>query len=110
VYTFFSGRFEVLNPKTGRWSNATFAGFRYECHLYNGKIVFVDQDEVRIATPLHREDGHHKINCPSIVFKFLPDTGKALYDKIKFTSNQCAGIPTQCVVLETFRRQKNKDQ
>jgi len=110
VYAFFSGCFEVLNPKTGRWSNATFAGFCYECHLSNGKIVIVDQDMVLIATPLYRRTTTIRLIAPLLCSSFCLTQARRYMIKIKFTSNQCAGIPTQCVVLETFRRQKNKDQ
>ena len=64
---------------------------------------------MKIAEPAHTEDTF-KINCPSVIYNFLPDKGKALYEKIKFMSNNRIGIQSQCVVVDTYKRQKNKDQ
>ena len=92
------------------WVDVDFDGYRYECkNKKTGETRHFEEEDVKIARPAHTEDTF-KINCPSIIFKFLPDKGKALYDKIKFTSNQVSGIPSQCVVLDIYKKQRNKDQ
>ena len=92
------------------WVDVDFDGYRYECkNKKTGETRHFEEEDVKIARPAHTEDTF-KINCPSVIFKFLPDKGKALYDKIKFTSNQVRGIPSQCIVRKNYKDQRNKDQ
>ena len=49
------------------------------------------------------------MDFPSMVFVYLPDKEKAIYDRIKVITN-LLGIETQCAVMKQFKGQKNKDQ
>ena len=49
------------------------------------------------------------MDFPSMVFVYVPDKEKAIYDRIKVITN-LLGIQTQCAVMTQFKRQKNKEQ
>ena len=51
-----------------------------------------------------------QIDCPSIIFVILPDKDKELYSLVKLVTNFYCGIQSQCLVLETYDRQRNVDQ
>jgi hypothetical protein len=103
-----AGRLQAWNSKIEGWGNVDFDRYCYECHLTNGDIVYVDAEDCK-QTYLHKERDF-RIDCPSMIIMFLPDKGKALYDRAKFTSHQLCGLQTQCVVLESFKKQRNKNQ
>ncbi|KAL7521041.1 hypothetical protein ACHAWX_005735 [Stephanocyclus meneghinianus] len=105
---FENGRLQAWNSNIEGWGNVDFDRFCFECHLTNGQIAYVDAEDCK-HTYLHKERDF-RIDCPSVIIMFLPDKGKALYDRAKFTSNQLCGIQTQCVVLENFKKQRNKNQ
>ena len=48
------------------------------------------------------------MDFPSIVFYCKPDDGSPLYNRIKVLSNYLGGIQTQCAVIPTFNKQRNK--
>lgn len=107
---FFLGKFQAWNRKRDQWVDVVFDGYRYECYnKVTGETKYVEEEDVKIAEPAHTEDTF-KINCPSVIYNFSPDKGKALYEKIKFTSNNRIGIQSQCVVVDTYKSQKYKDQ
>lgn len=66
----------------GSWHNVTFVG---HCFLAPKGQVFSDGDIQTKKFYHHAED--YQVDFPSIVFVYLPDDGKALYDRIKVMSN-----------------------
>ena len=98
------GHFEVI--KRGSWEAATFVSYCFKCE---DERVVDDRDVVSVERYLHLADDF-KIDCPSLIFVFVPDTNKALYDKVKYVTNICGAIQSQVAVASTFGRQRNKDQ
>ena len=97
------GRFEAI--KRGSWGAATFVSYCYKCD--DGRVV--DDSDASAERYLHLADDF-KIDCPSLIFVFVPDTNKALYDTIKYVTNICGAVQSQVAVASTFGRQRNKDQ
>jgi hypothetical protein len=87
------------------WVSVGFNGYCYECS--DGRVV--EKQDIANSEFAHSERDW-KIDCPDIMLVVLPDKGKALYDHVKFVSNQCSGVQTQCASLDTFNRQRNKEQ
>ena len=86
-----------------------FRGYKYECHLKNGKIVVVDSEDVKTVKPLHTEK-LHQINCPSVIFQIFKSKGTALYNRVKSVTNNLNGVQTQCIDFSKFSSQRNQEQ
>jgi hypothetical protein len=66
----------------GSWQSVTFVG---HCYFSDKQQVFSDRDIQSKKFYHYAED--YEVDFPSIVFVYLPDDGKALYDRIKVMSN-----------------------
>ena len=66
----------------GSWQNVKFVG---HCYFSQKGQVFSDRD-IQSKEFYHYAD-HYEVDFPSIVFVYLPDDGKALYDRIKVMTN-----------------------
>ena len=72
--------------KDGSWHNVKFVGHCFFSPKGSPKgRVFSDSDIQTKKFYHHAED--YEVDFPSIVFVYLPDDGKALYDRIKVMSN-----------------------
>jgi hypothetical protein len=68
--------------KDGSWHNVNFVG---HCYMTNKGCEFEEHD-IQSKEFIHYAE-NFEVDFPSIVFVYLPDDGKALYDRIKIMSN-----------------------
>ena len=87
------------------WIPVTFVSYCFKCE---DKRV-VDDRDASVESYLHIADDF-KIDCPSLIFVFVPEKDKALYDTIKYVTNICGAVQSQVAVAEKYNGQKNKDQ
>ena len=87
------------------WESVTFVGFCYEC---SDKIV-LEEGDIKSKEFIHLARDW-EVDFPSIVFVYLPDDGKALYNQVKVMSNHFGGIQTQCAVQKKYDMQRQKEQ
>ncbi|KAL7551535.1 hypothetical protein ACHAWF_014721 [Thalassiosira exigua] len=105
-----SGRHQALkrgpwDDVTGAWVDVTFDHFCYFCPKGNKKIREQDIKHMKFVHLAEDWD----VDFPSIMFVYLPDNGKALYNRVKVMTNYFGGVVTQCAVSTEFERQTKKD-
>jgi hypothetical protein len=66
----------------GSWNNVKFVKY---CYISPKGFVSSESD-IQMKTFYHFAEDF-EVDFPSIVFVYLPDDGKALYDRIKAVSN-----------------------
>jgi hypothetical protein len=90
------------------WQAAEFHGYIYE--LPPGSIQqYIDHDECTNVTPILNVSASD-IECPSVVFAYLPNTDSSTYSIIKMVSMFVCGVQSQCAVATNFAKQRNPDQ
>ena len=75
------GCHQAIKPD-GSWHDVKFDG---HCYITGKGHVFNDRD-IQSKEYIHYAE-NFEVDFPSIVFVYLPDDGKALYDRIKVMSN-----------------------
>mmetsp|Transcript_13918 Transcript_13918/g.25407 ORF Transcript_13918/g.25407 Transcript_13918/m.25407 type:complete len:806 (-) Transcript_13918:62-2479(-) len=89
-----------------RWMNVTFVSHVYQC---KDKSIVEVADVKSFSYVYLAKDWD--VDFPSLILAFLPDADKAMYDRIKYVSNICGGIQSQCAVAKKYSSQGNrKDQ
>jgi len=102
-YHDLAGRHQAYRSK-GEWQNVNFVE---HCYVSQNDSTYYKRD-------IHSERFYHLVedygvDFPSIVFVYVPDKDKALYERIKVMSNML-GIQTQCAVMKQFEGQGNKKE
>jgi len=75
------GRHQAIKSD-GSWHDVTFDG---HCYM-TGKGYVFNVHDIQSKEYIHYAE-NFEVDFPSIVFVYLPDDGKALYDRIKVMSN-----------------------
>eukprot|EP00978_Attheya_sp_CCMP212_P040291 scaffold218318_cov59-Attheya_sp.AAC.1 len=92
----------------GVWQAAEFCGYIYE--LPPGSVPqFIDPAECTNGTPILNVSASD-IECPSVVFAYLPNDDARTYRILKMVSKFDCGVRSQCVIATKFAEQRNPDQ
>lgn len=76
-------------------------GFRTQ-----GWDAIITCDEIADIKPIvDVEDPERQIECPSMIFCYLPDTGTRLYENVKTICDFYPGVNSQCIVQAKVRSQ-----
>lgn len=62
------------------------------------------------ATKFYFKVEEWQIECPAMIFCYLPDDDKSFYDCVKTMGDLELGVATQCIVQETATKQKTLNQ
>eukprot|EP00978_Attheya_sp_CCMP212_P003703 scaffold7804_cov58-Attheya_sp.AAC.3 len=106
-FRFFRNTHQAQNLD-GVWHAAEFCGYSYE--LPPGSVTqYIDQAECTNVTPMINKSASD-IECPSVLFAYLPNDDASTYLILKMVSKFDCGVQSQCAVATTFAKQRNPDQ
>lgn len=122
-FRFENGRHEAIR-RTGQWVHVHFVEHCFWCpeatetardlvqigRTGDGTAFGLNERNVSSKRFVH-PFSEYEIDSTQLVFCYLPDDKKPLYNRIKSMSNHFGGIPSQCAVMGKFEKQGNrKDQ
>jgi hypothetical protein len=116
-----SGEQRVVDPFDFRWSPTQLYEARLTGqwlpvsspeHVYaivnEGSLdIFRANDDILQAQPVNVVD-KNLVECPSIVFVFSRSNEKQGYSVAKLLSDYFFGVPSQCIVEETYQKMSEK--
>lgn len=100
-----SGMHWVARRRQDVWETVSFQ--RFEWRLLHDRSTVVDKSAVVESNPC---DIISKIECPAIIFVILEKKEKEPYTVIKYVTNFCRGLQSQCLAWKTYKNQKRPEQ
>ena len=96
--------------RDGRWVPVTFERYYYGILNDNNQVhTFVKDYDVQDPMPIQFIN-IKSVECPALVFVYLPDDSTDTYNAVKMISHFFWGLQCSCAVAKKFESQRNPDQ